>query len=509
MRKIVLLPIMLPLMIGCAQMDKPRPGSEQVPASEWDQVRQDHELWAEQERHLREHRERIEAEEAAQQLDARARMPSALLTTSPDTDGKRYSFSAENLPLRTALRMFARTHNLNILPDPDVNGEITVDFNDLPLRRAMEMLLSSHDYLWEWDENVIRVRNVITRNYTLDYVLLNRSSSSSASAGVSSQGGGEGSSSASISQSTNIDFWGDIEQQLRQILSSDGRIVINRMTGSIQVTDAYRNIKNVEWMLDSLKDSMHRQVEIEARIVEVTLRDDMKLGIDWSRINLGRDNNLSLRVMSESMNPDVRGANAQTGISVSLVGNRFSGIINALQEQGDVRVVSQPRIRTLNNQQALIKVGTDEVFWNRAVSRIITDGITDTEVTYTQQTVTEGLMLSVTPQISADGWVMLDVAPIITRISGVSTSPDNENNAPIIDIKQTSTLVRALDGEMVLIGGLIQDGTSDRSTQVPGLGDIPLFGKAFRGQNQGRERTELVIFLTPKVVGGSGSLPRR
>ena len=509
MRKTLLLSIMLPLLFGCAQMDKPRPGSEAVPPGEWGKLQNDPTLWAEQERHMREHAERLELE--AQTLDARARMPSALLSL-PDTEVNRYSFSAADLPLRSALQMFARSHKLSILADPDVIGAVSVEFHDLPLRHAMEMLLGSHGYHWEWDESVIRVRNIVSRSFELDYVLLNRTSSSSALAGISSGGGSGDSSAASITQSTTINFWEELKAQLEELISDDGKLVLNRITGVVQVTDNYRNVRQIEMLLGNMRSGMHRQVAIEARIVEVELSDMARIGIDWSRLNLGGDKKLSIgfRGVPETSTINVSDpfANPLQGVFAAHTGNNFIGMLNALQEQGDVRVVSQPRMRTMNNQQALIKVGTDRVFFRREVDTVITGDVVQRDVTYVQQVVHEGLMLSLTPQISADGWVMLDIAPIITRIVGTTQSPDGDT-APELEVKQSSTLVRVRDGEMVLLGGLIQDTSEEGRTQVPGIGDIPLLGHAFRGDNQGKRRTELVIFLEPRIIGGDTSVPRR
>jgi len=182
---------------------------------------------------------------------------------------------------------------------------------------------------------------------------------------------------------------------------------------------------------------------------------------------------------------------------LSFQGGSFDVVLEALSEQGDLKVVSQPRIVTLNNQPALIKVATDQSFFISTT----TAGTAGSPPIITEQvrTVSAGLVLSVTPQISEDGWIMLDVSPIITRLTDIVTSP-NGSTAPVLDVKQSAGLVRLRDGEMVIIGGLIQDQVSETERKVPLLGDIPGLGRLFRGTFHVKEKRELVIFLSPKII---------
>jgi type II secretory pathway component GspD/PulD (secretin) len=156
---------------------------------------------------------------------------------------------------------------------------------------------------------------------------------------------------------------------------------------------------------------------------------------------------------------------------------------------------------TLNNQPALIKVATDQPFFTSTVSQ----GTAGTGNIVTEQvrSVTVGLVLSVTPQISEDGWIMLDVTPIISRLREIVDSPQETANAPVLDVKQSSGLVRLKDGEMVIIGGLIQEESSDTERKVPILGDIPYLGRLFKGTYTVKSKSELVIFLSPKIVRSS------
>jgi type II secretory pathway component GspD/PulD (secretin) len=148
-------------------------------------------------------------------------------------------------------------------------------------------------------------------------------------------------------------------------------------------------------------------------------------------------------------------------------------------------------------------VGTDETFFSRSTSRTIQNGggVLDT-VNDAARSVNLGVALTVTPQISADGWAMLNIAPSVTRLVGTTASPSGESSAPILDVSEASTLVRVRSGELVLLGGLIQEETSDTNRRVPGLGDVPLLGNAFKSTYQAGKRKELVIFLAPTIQAG-------
>jgi len=410
-----------------------------------------------------------------------------------------FSFRGQEMPLADALRLFSRVNELNIVVGPDVIGEVTIDFHGLSLDKAMVALLETHGYFWEKRDELIVVRRLETRTFTLDYIRLERSGSGTNKAQVTSgSGGGQTAGNVTLSQQDSIKFWEELETQLKALLSQDGRLVINRLSGTIQVTDLHTRVEEVSQFLVNVRQSLYRQVEIQARIYEVTLRDDYSLGLNWNKIefdgvNGGGSIGLTNIITAAAGGFPVKAATA----AISFADGSFDGVLEALHEQGEVKVVSQPRILTLNNQPALIKVGTDQSFFS-ATTTIGTSGTGNT-VTEQVRTVTSGLVLSVTPQISHDGWIMMDVSPIITTLTDTVTST-NGSTAPVIDVKQSGGLVRVRDGEMVIIGGLIQDQLAETERTVPVLGDIPWLGRLFKGTYQVKRKTELVIFLTARIM---------
>ena len=433
-------------------------------------------------------------------LSLQQRMPKAKTGDQVPSwiSAKKYRFRANRIQIREALSMFAKTYNLNIYYEPEITGEITVDFKGLSLDKAMEVILGSHGYYWQWQDNLIHVGKYQTKSYVIDYIRLTRSGSGSSSASIA-MGGGQagGETSASITQGDNISFWGELEAQLKNLIGENGRLTINKTTGTIQVTDSTDRIMEIERFITDVKKSSTRQVMIEARIIEVQLSDDNQLGVDWGEINILNFTGLTDTISSlTSKSLNVKTATAQ----LSYNDGRFKGVIQALSEQGNIKVMSQPRIRTLNNQPAIIKVGTDGTFFATQATSTTGAGATQVVTSETATTVTEGIVLSVTPQISSDGQIMIDVSPVITRIADVITSQFG-STAPVLDIKQTSTLVRARSGEMIVVGGLIQDVKIKRTRKVPFLGSIPLLGRIFSSRSDSTQRSELVVFLVPKIIG--------
>lgn len=486
--------------------------------------------------------------------DAPSNLPSRSLSeaaaeakSQPAQPGRLYSFSAKELDIKDALALFARNNELNIVPDTDVAGSVTVDFRSLTLEKSMEALLDVFGYYAEIQGGLIRVRKTRTEFFTVDYLRLVRTGTASTTANISSgsgSGGGAGgggggmggggsggggggasaagaaggaggaggttgdSTSVSINKSDSVRFWEELEEQLKGLLSTTGKVAVNRMAGNIMVTDTKANVDRISNYLKQIKRTLHRQVDLEAQIYEVVLNDENHLGIDWQNVMAKAEDwaassggipagipssNLSVQNPIGGITP------GQPALSLALTKGQSKVVIDALREMGNLEVVSQPRIRTLNNQSALIKVGTDKPFFRKNTILTSSTGGTQTQTDIEVRSITIGTVLSLTPQISEDGWVTMDISPVITRLVATATGPD-QSTAPEVDIKQASSIVRIKQGSTVVIGGLIQNEHYKTTRKVPGLGDVPLLGLPFRGSFDDIRKTELVIFITPTVV---------
>lgn len=455
---------------ACAPLPKAPPGSQAVPASAYATVQQD-----------------IKEQNAGVVVTSPT-LPAELRVPSFDVDQDRgsgqpalYSFKARDLPVRDALGLLAKAHGLNIVADPEVTGSVSADFKDIPLSKAFDILLSSLGYSWEDDRGVIRVRASITRTFEVDYIRAQRTQ------------GNDGTSS----------FWQELEGQIRGLLSPKGRLTVNRLSGAIMVTDLPAKVEEVSRFIGLMREGMYRQVDIEVRIVEVTLNDNFKLGLDWSRMRTVGSRTESIRFDTRIGTPQAVSPLPSTmTLSLGRPGS-YAALLDALREQGDVRMVSQPRVRIMNNQTASVKVGTDQPFFVRSSNRVVQDGGGVLE-TFNEQlrNVSVGVSMTVTPQISADGWTMLNIAPTITRLIGTQASFSKESSAPILDVSEASTMVRVRSGETVILGGLIQEESSDTNRSVPVVGEVPVFGNLFKSTYQASRRKELVIFLVPTIQPG-------
>lgn len=438
-----------------------------------------------------------------------------------------FSFSAAEVPVKQALALFARANHLNIVPDLDVEGSVTVEFRDLPLDLAMSALLEANGYYFVQDGPLLRVRNRETRLFQIDYIHVTRSGQGSNAVQISSSGGGSGGSSGSggsgsssksegstmtLTNTSTINFWGDLGDQLKSMVSEKGTFTINSLAGTVLVRDNHRNIETIAQFITNVTASVVRQVDLEVEIYEVALSDSSQLGINWAYLAENLDTAFTTipgagRV--DAILPAAGGLVVQApvfgpapsapGIRVDHQRGNLRAIVDALKQQGNLKVVSTPRLRTLNNQPAVVRVGQDFPIFIRQVTTA-PGSPPVTIVTETVQTVTVGTVLSITPQISSDGLITLDLTPAVSRLVSIASSASGDTNAPVIDIRQASSIVRVRDGATIVMGGLVQDSASTTHRKIPILGDIPFLGKAFSGEYKNSERTELVFFLTPRII---------
>lgn len=427
------------------------------------------------------------------------------------------------IELPTALRTLARSCQINLTMDEDVTGQVTVDLHDANLRAALDAMITPGGYSYEVTPKGVRIHYRVTRLYPIDYPQQTRSGSGSASitlggvnTGNQSQNlnntnfgnnsiPGSDATQVSISQDNQNTFWNGLESELRAMLHEGDTLVLNKFSGVAQVRAPQRQQEDIGTFIAMVNLRITRQVEIEARIVEVTLRDEQKLGIDWD-VATGTSGDVTWSANAPLQPNGVGGSIlAASTFTANLGQNRVTAVIHALKQQGEVKTVAQPRLRALNNQTAFIKVGEDRPFFRLQQSTTFQQGGTTAPVNQTQEnftvsTITIGTILAVTPQIDAEGNITLDVLPAITRLQSIATSPDGRQTAPVTEVKQASTIVRLRDGETAVIGGLISEDEGETTRSIPVLGAIPLLGRAFRSQASLRNRTELVIFLTPKLI---------
>lgn len=293
-------------------------------------------------------------------------------------------------------------------------------------------------------------------------------------------------------------------------------VIIHPETGVVDVRATSRQHEKIQEFLSEVMAAARRQVLIEATIAEVRLSDNYQQGIDWLGLQRGGDKAAIGQGVSPRVLDDAGALLTQPGSLASGVANTlftfavrdggFSAAIRLLQSFGDVRVVSSPKLSVLNNQTALLKVVNNVVFFNIKSDTSQTTNNALTTVTTTPQSVSVGLVMSVTPQISHEGNVLLNVRPSISRVTSFKRDPNPSipagllNLVPEIETREMESIMRVGDGEVAVLGGLMQDDIDYRTDAVPGLSSLPLLGNLFTHRNDTARKTELVIFLRPVVL---------
>lgn len=382
--------------------------------------------------------------------------------------------------------------------------------------------------------------------------------------------------SSTISTITYNDFWADLEDSVRTVIgckmpartvsesagagsaesvSSRGvegcdggrSVVMNPQSGMVVVRAEPAQLRDVSAFLSASQLSVERQVILEAKIIEVELSDGYQAGVNWAGIaNLGRssialgrssggfvansgDNTgvqLTTSILDSNgspvqpnstldginVNPLLTAANGIFGIAVA--NQNFGALLEFLQTQGNVQVLSSPRIATLNNQKAVLKVGTDEFFVTNVTTTTTTGTATTSTPSVTLQPFFSGIALDVTPQIDENNNITLHIHPTVSKVTTVNKVVDfgsgGSMNLPLAssNVSETDSIIRAQDGQIVAIGGLMKQAMSENRSQLPGVGDVPFFGSLFRQTGQSAVKKELVILLKPTVIQDDGNWQR-
>lgn len=422
-------------------------------------------------------------------------------------DTKLYSLIFENAPLASVVSAITRNTDLNLSVDAeiDLTRPVTVHLKQVTFEEALDMIVvNGAGYAWKIEGGSLYIKKFEERIYQLNYLDLvgetridiggDMLASSVEEAGVS----GMYQVTASRDKK-NTDVWSGINEGLEVLKSPEGLLRIDRNAGIIYMADMPRNIASMVMFLDSLSESLHRQVFIEAKIMEVQLSDQNSLGIDWT--------NLHVAFKSDSgIWPDAFDFTFNNDGSITLADqSSVMGMIDFLRTQGEVTSLSNPHLSLMNGQSALMTVGYQFPYGDiDGVDRDAESGL----VTYgsTIKRAVLGLQLGITVQISGDGIVTLHIVPTITRIqreedveiptTGITTSSISN---PVIDLQELSTMVRVRDGQSVVLGGLISQIKHLDHEGLPWLSKVPFIGSFFKHIDDTIENKELVIFITPYI----------
>ncbi len=444
-----------------------------------------------------------------------------------------YSVVAKDVPVGDLLFSLARDAGLDLDMLSENDGTITINAVDQPLSNILARVASQAGMRYQLAGTNLVVRNDTPywHNYRVDYVNVSRASEGEVGVAtqISTAGGSiaedqiqqtdqQGNlSKTTVRNESNSDFWSALEVGLSSIVSSEADetstpeyanpIIVNSMAGVITIFATQQEHAEVQAYLDTITANSHRQVLIEMTIVEVELSDRYQAGVDWQQLanNEGLSYESDLLGASLTTAPFVRLSYADT----SSDGDTVAGTVRMLQQFGDTKVLSSPKIMALNNQTALLKVVNEEVFFTTELD--IRDATADIPErrTFTSEihTVPVGLVMSVTPQISANGYVSLNIRPTISRVTGFAIDPaprlagaEFDNLIPEIQVREIESLLQVLDGNAIVLGGLMQNEEVSSVDGIPGLSKIPKIGGLFSYTKDDLVKTELVIFLRPTIV---------
>lgn len=457
---------------------------------------------------------------------------------------KRLVIAAQDVEAKAFFAALVEGSAHSIAVHPDVAGTITLNLSEVTLQEALDVVRDVYGFEIRRSQNVIQVypAGIRTETIVLDYLFIKRfgqSSTSINSGGVSDNDPNNGNNSGNRSNNNSTasnnntnrnsngnnnsnnqtsginiftenesDFWKELKTTLEALVGLEqGRsVIVSPQAGLVTIRAFPNEIADVKNFIESTQKRLHRQVIIEAKIMEVTLKDDYQQGIKWNEV-LGSagDTNFTFSTSGQIAGNVISNSIGGT-TSLSFSGPDFSGVIDLLQTQGNVQILSSPRITATNNQKAVIKVGEDEYF----VTEVSSTTTTGTSTTVTPEIKLtpffSGIALDVTPQIDESGDVILHVHPSVTLTDEQTKKITLANDEIILPLAQSSvresdTVIRAKSNEIVVIGGLIESRKVDLESKTPLLGDIPLVGELFKSRSETTQKKELVILLKPIVVG--------
>ena len=440
------------------------------------------------------------------------------LTQAP-TAQVRFDVEARNRPAAQFFADLGEAQQLNILVDPGISNTITLSLRNVTLNQVLSALRDIYGYDFQRTDYGYRVtpNQLSTRVYRLNYLNLERSGSAKTTVG------GDDSNTVttefSASSGAANGFWSGIEQSIRGFIAErDGGpspVVMNTQTGLVVVHATNREHTAIARFLADAELIMQKQVIIEAKIVEVTLDQEYRSGINWSFFNdnFGSGNNSAGIGIDGNAVSGAGGVGGVFNLSLSL--DNFTSMLQLLDHQGDVQVLSSPRVSTINNQKAVIKVGTDEFF---ATIQSITTEVDDddseavtTVPAFELEQFFSGIALDVTPQIADDDSVTLHVRPTVTEVVEDTKTLDvggRSYQLPLAysNIRESDSNIRAQSGQIVVIGGLLQQKQDLGTTGLPWFQTIPVIRGLFAQERESQQKSELVILLKPTVYNDRTSL---
>ncbi len=429
-------------------------------------------------------------EKTAPTAEKQGQAASATATATATATGN-VSLDFRDADIRNVLRVLSFKSGVNIVVGPEVAGTVSIQLKNVPWKQALDVILTTYGYGYEQKGNVITVTTIENlKQRRLDKQVLSDQETLQTKTFILNFGKSE-----------------EIVSTLEGMKSDRGSISLDSRTNTLIVTDTLDSLENMEEVIAKL-DSITPQVLIEAKIVETTLNNSENLGVDWlmqvtatgaKRSNMWPFmNNTDNQYLDDPFPgadrtvPDSTKANLNFSYG-TLNFTQLQSVFEILRTRTDTNILSNPRIVTLDNQMAKIIVGVDypipNYSFNQETGSLQVSGFTWRNI---------GVIFEVTPSINSSGFVTLDVTPEVSEMVG--EVPFDNINLPLISKEQAQTKVMVKDGETLVIAGLIKDSVTDTEKKVPFLGSIPLVGRVFNKTDKTVVKTDLLIFITPRII---------
>jgi len=446
-----------------------------------------------------------------------------------------YSVVVNGVDVRELLFALARDAKINVDVHPGLSGRVTLNAINQTLPQLLERISQQVDMRWEQSgpNLVVKPDTPYLHTYRINYVNVSRKASATVAtntqiatnsgSGAGGAGGAGNVSSTRIENASVNAFWDSIEANVKDLLKETDKllpaepaagaegatrfreaasVIVNRETGIVNVRATARQHAKVREFIDRVAAAARRQVMIEATIVEVSLSDTYQQGIDWSRLA-----GPQISISGPQLGANV--GNSRTPFSITYQSANLAIDVNLLEAFGSVKVLSSPRLSVLNNQTAMLKVVDEFVYFEVKAETVSTANVDSrTTFTTTPKSVSVGMVMSITPQIAETGEITLNVRPTISSISDLKEDPNPDlaaanvrNLVPQIRTREIESVLRLRSGQVAVLGGLMEDRVDYTTGRLPAVGSIPLLGELFTKRDNAVEKTELVIFLRPVVVG--------
>ncbi|MBL8323634.1 MAG: secretin N-terminal domain-containing protein [Rubrivivax sp.] len=493
--------------------------------------------------------------------DALISVPGVLPAAAAPLPEQRFDLVVTNAPAAQVFQAIGSGSRYSVLLPPSLPGTVSVNLKEVSVREALDVMreLYGFEYRIEGTRVYVQAATLATRIFQLAYPSARRGGRSDtrvvSGSIVASGGGAAGAPSAAASEGSQVstvqdaDFWKEVDSALKALVGGgEGRqVVLSPHSGVLVVRAFPRELREVEQYLRVSRVAVERQVMLEAKIVEVSLKEGFESGINWAafdkagnhrassgidagRVNvpgsLGRQAGVPTGSLSTIVDPSTTpptvipstlgqllssplSSGASGALGLAFTTNSFASLLAFLESQGTVQVLSSPRVAATNNQKAVLRVGSDDFFITNVTATTTTTAAGSvTTPTITTQAFFSGISLDVTPQIDEEGMVTLHIRPSVSQVSertriinlgnlGSFTLPLASAN-----INEADTVVRLADGVTVAIGGLMSQSQSQDDQRVPGAGDVPVLGEAFKRVNRQLVKRELVFLVKPTVIKG-------